>query len=102
MTAQEFLNAEQNKLNASHEATRELVISKEKETGIFVDGYYTQFFELSQSGRAYKIVDDDDRLIYVACAACITDGNGEIFVPFTAIASARRFADRNELNTYIG
>ena len=88
-------------LDRSYETTRELVIAKEKETGIYVDGFYTQFFEMSKSGRAYKM-QHDDRFIYVACSACVTDGNGYLFVPFKSIDSAVRFAEVNGINEYVG
>lgn len=91
----------QEELNKSYEATRKLVIEKHKETGVYVDGFYTEFFEMSKSGRAYKI-DQDDRVLYVACSACITDGNGYVFIPFTAVESALNFANRNGIFEYIG
>lgn len=91
----------QQELNDSYEATRELVISKEKETGVYVDGFYTQFFEISKSGRSYKM-QHDDKYIYVACSSCITDGNGYLFVPFKAINNAVRFAEANGINEYVG
>ena len=91
----------EDELDRSYEATRNLVIAKEKETGIYIDGYYTQFFEMSKSGRAYKI-QEGDRYIYVACSACTTDGNGYLFVPFKAIESAVKFAKANGINEYIG
>jgi hypothetical protein len=91
----------QEELNNSYEATRELVIAKEKETGLYVDGFYTEFFEMSKSGRAYKM-QKGDRFIYVACAACTTDGNGVVFVPFKAIESALNFANINGINEYVG
>lgn len=91
----------QEDLNNSYEATRELVIAKEKETGIYVDGFYTIFFEMSKSGRAYKM-QHNDKFIYVACSACVTDGNGYLFVPFKAIDSAVIFAEANGINEYVG
>jgi len=89
-------------LNNSYEATRELVIAKEKETGIYVDGFYQDArFELSKSGKAYKI-QHEDHYLYVAVSAVITDGNGCLFIPFPAIDSAIKFAERNDINEYIG
>jgi hypothetical protein len=91
----------QDELNKSYEATRELVIAKHKETGVYVDGFYTEFFEMSKSGRAYKM-QEGDRFIYVACSACTTDGNGCLFVPFKAIESALNFANANGIYEYVG
>jgi hypothetical protein len=91
----------QDELDKSYEATREIVIAKQKETGIYVDGFYTEFFEISKSGRAYKM-QHNDKFIYVACSACVTDGNGYLFVPFKAIESAIRFAEANGINEYVG
>ena len=89
------------KLDISFEATRKLVIAKEKETGIYVEGFYTEFFEVSKSGKSYKM-QEDDRFIYVARSACITDGNGYLFVPFKAIKSALDFANANGIYEYVG
>ena len=85
----------------SYEATRNLVIAAHKNTGIYIDGFYTDFYELSKSGRSYKM-QHEDKFIYVACSACVTDGNGWLFVPFTAVESAVRFNERNGINEYVG
>jgi hypothetical protein len=88
-------------LNNSFEATRRMVIAKHQETGVYVDGFYTEFFDISKSGRSYKM-QYKDRYIYVPCSACTTDGNGYLFVPFEAVERALRFVNEKGIYEYVG